>query len=183
MFLCLCVPFTAIDYALPIWAFPSWTCSMINYFQVRRDEQIRSLQHISAYFSVWTLTLMAADRFLAVCFPVDSMTLRNTTNTLVVMIVIYALILASQVMQIGGSAEWDLKIPVGLMHGIYDYDFIVEHRSSCAIVSIAKNEATVTQVVMMARGDFSRHEPTSSPSTYSVTFFPWASPASSIISC
>jgi len=34
------------------------------------------LKHSSAYFSVWTLTLMAADRFLAVVFPVESMTLR-----------------------------------------------------------------------------------------------------------
>lgn len=34
MFLTLCVPFTAIDYAFPIWVLPTWTCNMINYLQV-----------------------------------------------------------------------------------------------------------------------------------------------------
>ncbi|CAJ0575105.1 unnamed protein product, partial [Mesorhabditis spiculigera] len=126
MFLLLCIPFTAIDYAMPIWVFPEWTCSMINYFQ-----------HISAYFSVWTLTLMALDRFLAVCFPVDSMTLRSTRNTVIVMMIVYAIIFVSQ-------------IPIGLMHGIFYYEFIVENRSTCAIVSIADNSATVAQ----ARGYF-----------------------------
>lgn len=32
------------------------------------------------------------------------------------------------------------------MHGIYTYDFIVEERSTCAIVSIATNNATLTFV-------------------------------------
>lgn len=34
MFLTLCVPFTAVDYAVPIWIFPRWTCHLINYLQV-----------------------------------------------------------------------------------------------------------------------------------------------------
>lgn len=34
MFLTLCVPFTAIDYAFPVWVLPTWTCNMINYLQV-----------------------------------------------------------------------------------------------------------------------------------------------------
>ncbi|VDL73027.1 unnamed protein product [Nippostrongylus brasiliensis] len=120
MFLLLCVPFTAIDYALPVWIFPEWTCSMINFFQ-----------HISAYCSVWTLTLMALDRYLAVVFPVDSLTLRSPKNTIVALVVVYTIIVATQ-------------IPVGLMHGIYTYDFIVEKRSTCAIVKIATNNATLT---------------------------------------
>uniref|UniRef100_A0A914Z9Y4 G-protein coupled receptors family 1 profile domain-containing protein n=1 Tax=Panagrolaimus superbus TaxID=310955 RepID=A0A914Z9Y4_9BILA len=121
MFLTLCVPFTAIDYAYPKWVLPTWTCNMINY-----------LQHSSAYFSVWTLTLMAADRFLAVCYPVESMTLRNPTNTCVALIVTYTLILLSQ-------------IQVGKIHDVYDYTFIAENRSACSIVSIAKGEASVTE--------------------------------------
>ncbi|EPB79356.1 7 transmembrane receptor [Ancylostoma ceylanicum] len=110
MFLLLCVPFTAIDYALPVWIFPEWTCSMINFFQ-----------HISAYCSVWTLTLMALDRYLAVVYPVDSLTLRSPRNTIIALVVVYTIIVATQ-------------IPVGLMHGIYSYDFIIEKRSTCAIV-------------------------------------------------
>uniref|UniRef100_A0A8L8JIW5 G_PROTEIN_RECEP_F1_2 domain-containing protein n=1 Tax=Heligmosomoides polygyrus TaxID=6339 RepID=A0A8L8JIW5_HELPZ len=119
MFLLLCVPFTAIDYALPVWIFPEWTCSMINFFQ-----------HISAYCSVWTLTLMALDRYLAVVYPVDSLTLRSPKNTIIALVVVYTIIVATQ-------------IPVGLMHGIYTYDFIIEERSTCAIVSIATNNATL----------------------------------------
>lgn len=34
MFLTLCVPFTAIDYAFPVWVLPTWTCNAINYLQV-----------------------------------------------------------------------------------------------------------------------------------------------------
>uniref|UniRef100_A0A1I7SYG0 G_PROTEIN_RECEP_F1_2 domain-containing protein n=1 Tax=Caenorhabditis tropicalis TaxID=1561998 RepID=A0A1I7SYG0_9PELO len=118
MFLLLCVPFTAIDYAVPTWIFPEWTCSMINFFQ-----------HTSAYCSVWTLTLMALDRYLAVVYPVESMTLRTPRNTVIALCIIYILIIASQ-------------IPVGRMHGIYVYDFILEKRSTCAILKIATAEAT-----------------------------------------
>ncbi|VDK43835.1 unnamed protein product [Anisakis simplex] len=121
MFLTLCVPFTAIDYALPVWIFPRWMCSMINY-----------LQHSAAYFSVWTLTLMAADRFLAVCYPVESMTLRNTSNTTVTLAIVYTAIVLSQ-------------IPVASIHDIYVYDFIIETRSTCAIVRIATGEASITE--------------------------------------
>uniref|UniRef100_A0A8R1DZ42 G_PROTEIN_RECEP_F1_2 domain-containing protein n=1 Tax=Caenorhabditis japonica TaxID=281687 RepID=A0A8R1DZ42_CAEJA len=118
MFLLLCVPFTAIDYAAPTWIFPEWTCSMINFFQ-----------HTSAYCSVWTLALMALDRYLAVVYPVKSMTLRTPRNTVIASAIIYAVIVMTQ-------------IPVGRMHGIYVYDFIMEKRSTCAILSIATAEAT-----------------------------------------
>lgn len=37
MFLTLCVPFTAIDYAYPVWVLPIWTCNMLNYLQVKTD--------------------------------------------------------------------------------------------------------------------------------------------------
>ncbi|CAI5456088.1 unnamed protein product [Caenorhabditis angaria] len=119
-FLLLCVPFTAVDYAAPKWLFPEWTCSMINFFQ-----------HTSAYCSVWTLTLMAVDRYMAVVYPVESITLRTPKNTMIALIVVYAIIIASQ-------------IPVGNMHGIYTYLFIWEERSACAILSIATGEASKT---------------------------------------
>ncbi|KAL3123141.1 hypothetical protein niasHT_005074 [Heterodera trifolii] len=121
MFLTLCIPFTAIDYAFPIWVLPNWMCPLINY-----------LQHSSAYFSVWTLTLMAFDRFLAVVFPVDSMTWRSPRNTFFVLVIVYSVILVSQ-------------IQVGRIHAVYNYTFIEEHRSACSIVSITKGEASVAE--------------------------------------
>ncbi|CAP35041.2 Protein CBR-NPR-9 [Caenorhabditis briggsae] len=123
MFLLLCVPFTAIDYAVPTWIFPEWTCSMINFFQVSY------WLHTSAYCSVWTLTLMALDRFLAVVYPVESITVRTPRNTMIALFILYTIIVCSQ-------------IPVGRMHGIYVYDFILEKRSTCAILTIATAEAT-----------------------------------------
>ncbi|GMR61617.1 hypothetical protein PMAYCL1PPCAC_31812, partial [Pristionchus mayeri] len=59
MFLLICIPITALDYATSTWILPNFMCSVINY-----------CQHISAYMSVWTLSLMAFDRFLAVCYPI-----------------------------------------------------------------------------------------------------------------
>uniref|UniRef100_A0A183BVQ6 G_PROTEIN_RECEP_F1_2 domain-containing protein n=1 Tax=Globodera pallida TaxID=36090 RepID=A0A183BVQ6_GLOPA len=118
MFLTLCIPFTAIDYASPVWVLPNWMCPLINY-----------LQHSSAYFSVWTLTLMAADRFLAVVFPVESMTLRSPRNTFFVLVIVYSLILLSQ-------------IQVGRIHAVYNYTFIMDERSACSIVSITKGDAS-----------------------------------------
>ncbi|KAK5979617.1 hypothetical protein GCK32_022345, partial [Trichostrongylus colubriformis] len=85
MFLLLCIPVTAIDYASPVWIFPEWMCSMINFFQ-----------HISAYCSVWTLTLMAMDRYLAVVHPVESLTLRSPKNTIIALVIIYTIIVATQ---------------------------------------------------------------------------------------
>uniref|UniRef100_A0A914EAS7 G-protein coupled receptors family 1 profile domain-containing protein n=1 Tax=Acrobeloides nanus TaxID=290746 RepID=A0A914EAS7_9BILA len=121
MFLTLCVPFTAIDYAFPVWILPIWGCQAINY-----------LQHVAAYFSVWTLTLMAADRFLAVCYPVESMTLRTPKYTAITLLITYTLIMISQ-------------IPVARIHDVYNYNFVVENRSACAIVSIAQGEASVAE--------------------------------------
>uniref|UniRef100_A0A0K0DMQ1 G_PROTEIN_RECEP_F1_2 domain-containing protein n=1 Tax=Angiostrongylus cantonensis TaxID=6313 RepID=A0A0K0DMQ1_ANGCA len=120
MFLLLCVPFTAVDYALSVSIFPEWTCSMINFFQ-----------HSSAYCSVWTLMLMALDRYLAVVYPVDSLTLRSPKNAVIALAVVFAVTAATQV-------------PIGLMHGIHAYDFFTEVRSTCAIVSIATSTATLT---------------------------------------
>jgi hypothetical protein len=76
---------------------------------------------------------MAGDRFLAVCFPVESMTLRTPRNTMIVLAAVYSVILVSQVQ-------------VGRIHQVYEYMFFMEERSSCSIVSIAKGEATVAEV-------------------------------------
>jgi hypothetical protein len=110
MFLTLCVPFTAIDYAFPVWILPIWGCQAINYLQVFLNyiisQSFSILKHVAAYFSVWTLTLMAADRFLAVCYPVESMTLRTPKYTAITLLITYTLIMISQ-------------IPVARIHDVY----------------------------------------------------------------
>uniref|UniRef100_A0AC35U8P1 G_PROTEIN_RECEP_F1_2 domain-containing protein n=1 Tax=Rhabditophanes sp. KR3021 TaxID=114890 RepID=A0AC35U8P1_9BILA len=119
MFLTLCVPITAIEYVFPVWILPVWTCKLVYY-----------LQHATAYFSVWTLTLMAGDRFLAVCFPVGSMSIRNSKNATMALMIMYTVILLSQ-------------IHVAAGHNIYHYFFIIENRSTCAMEKIAMGTATV----------------------------------------
>lgn len=65
MFLTLCVPFTAIDYASSIWLFPRWMCSMINYLQVRFFDFIRIWIYSS--YKLWTyMAPMSSKRFTLV---------------------------------------------------------------------------------------------------------------------
>jgi hypothetical protein len=53
MFLTFCVPFTAYSYARTMWPFSRVLCYVNVY-----------LQFVSAYASVWTLVVLAFDRFL-----------------------------------------------------------------------------------------------------------------------
>jgi len=72
LFLVFCVPFTAADYALTsVWHFGVLWCVMNQTIIV-----------LVAYVSIYTLVLMAVDRYLAVVFPVQSRTLRTKGNTL-----------------------------------------------------------------------------------------------------
>uniref|UniRef100_A0A0N4ZXS0 G_PROTEIN_RECEP_F1_2 domain-containing protein n=1 Tax=Parastrongyloides trichosuri TaxID=131310 RepID=A0A0N4ZXS0_PARTI len=121
MFLIFCVPITAITYVVPQWILPIWTCKLVYY-----------LQHASAYSSVWTLTLMAGDRYLAVCHPVCSISIRNSKNAFLSLIIINFIILISQ-------------IHVAAGHGIYDYKLIIENRSTCAMERIAYGTASIAE--------------------------------------
>lgn len=77
--------------------------------------------------------MMALDRFLAVCYPVNSKSLRSPANTTIALSIVYAIILISQ-------------IPVAEIYDVYVYDFIMETRSTCVIVRIVNGEATSTEV-------------------------------------
>uniref|UniRef100_A0A915KRQ6 G-protein coupled receptors family 1 profile domain-containing protein n=1 Tax=Romanomermis culicivorax TaxID=13658 RepID=A0A915KRQ6_ROMCU len=104
LFLIFCVPFTAADYALPIWVFsPNW-CACLFYFQ-----------SVTAYASVWTLVLMALDRFFAVVYPIQSITLRNVRNTMAATVTLWLIILLSNLSQLE-------------KFGIHEYTFVIEQR-------------------------------------------------------
>lgn len=115
LFLLFCVPFTAIDYMLPVWVFTKVWCKCLQY-----------LQFVSAYASVWTLVLMASDRFLAVVFPVQSMTLRTVKNTLISVLLLWLVIML-------------VNIPIIFTHDIHQYFFIKEERSSCTFITQTLN--------------------------------------------
>ena len=59
LFITLCVPFTATDYALNYWPFGLLWCQTVQY-----------LIYATSYVSIYTLILMSIDRFMAVVFPV-----------------------------------------------------------------------------------------------------------------
>ena len=65
----ICVPATASDYILMFWPFGLTWCRTVQY-----------IIYVTAYVSIYTLVLMAGDRFMAVVFPVTSLSYRTITN-------------------------------------------------------------------------------------------------------
>ncbi|CAB4066029.1 ASTA-R [Lepeophtheirus salmonis] len=72
LFIVFCVPFTATGYALPHdWPFGDYWCKIVQF-----------LIYGTAFISIYTLVLMSLDRFLAVVYPIESMTWRTERNCL-----------------------------------------------------------------------------------------------------
>lgn len=69
LFLLVCVPGTASDYVLTDWPFGLVWCRTTQY-----------VIYVTAYISIYTLVLMAGDRFLAVVVPVSSLSYRTISN-------------------------------------------------------------------------------------------------------
>lgn len=70
LFICFCIPFTAVDYSFGQWPFGLLWCKTVQYLIV-----------VTAYISIYTLVLMSMDRCLAVCYPYSRV--RNERNTLI----------------------------------------------------------------------------------------------------
>src|SRR5688500_8436152 len=84
LFIIFCVPFTATDYVLSYWPFGATWCKMVQYIII-----------VTAYASVITLVLMSADRFMAVVYPVTSISLRTDRNILLAIAVSWVVILVA----------------------------------------------------------------------------------------
>jgi allatostatin receptor len=69
LFVLVCIPFTASDYVLMYWPFGLFWCRTVQY-----------IIYVTAYVSIYTLVLMAGDRYLAVVFPVNSIVYRTVAN-------------------------------------------------------------------------------------------------------
>lgn len=97
LFLLFCVPFTAADYALTsVWYFGEVWCKLNQTIIV-----------CTAYVSIFTLVLMALDRYLAVVFPVTSKTIRTITNTQKALCLVWAvsLLFSSPALYLHGLVE------------------------------------------------------------------------------
>lgn len=78
LFVTFCAPYTAYEYYTTIWGLGDTACKLSNYFV-----------HVTLHVSVYTLALMAVDRFIAVVYPVSGMSWRTDRNTLVAIILLW----------------------------------------------------------------------------------------------
>lgn len=85
-FVFMCAPYTALEYATIIWPFGDTACKVSNY-----------MVHVTLHASVYTLVLMAVDRFIAVVYPVSGMSFRTDNNTFVAIILLWIISFAGLV--------------------------------------------------------------------------------------
>jgi allatostatin A receptor len=108
LFICFCIPFTAVDYSCGQWPFGLTWCKCVQY-----------LIMVTAYMSIYTLVLMSFDRFLAVCYPVSRF--RNERNTLISIAVLWTTILI-------------INIPAFIGHGLTEYVVDGKNYTSCTFI-------------------------------------------------
>jgi allatostatin receptor len=107
LFIIICVPSTAVSFAMHWWPLGEFFCKMYQYSV-----------HVTAYASVYTLVFMSLDRYLAVVHPISSMTIRTERNTAIVIICSWIVICT-------------VNIPVALAHEVHEYRLFGENRSAC----------------------------------------------------
>lgn len=95
LFIVFCVPFTAVDYMLSEWPFGVVWCKIVQYLII-----------VTAYASIYTLVLISFERYLAVCFPICSISMRNERNTSIAIGALWIVILI-------------VNIPVLYAHGLH----------------------------------------------------------------
>ncbi|GFN79896.1 G-protein coupled receptor [Plakobranchus ocellatus] len=106
-FILFCVPFTATGYATTVWPFGQVGCKMAQY-----------AMHVCAYASVYTLVLMALDRYVAVVHAIRSMTWRSERNTWIAVFITWLICL------VGNS-------PILVQYNVHEYPWGAENRSVC----------------------------------------------------
>lgn len=84
LFIIFCVPFTAADYVMRYWPFGEIWCKTVQYLII-----------VTAYVSVYTLVIMSVDRFLAVVYPVASISIRTERHTYWAIAITWIIILLS----------------------------------------------------------------------------------------
>ncbi|ELT98433.1 hypothetical protein CAPTEDRAFT_19607 [Capitella teleta] len=107
LFIIICVPFTALNYATHWWPLGRIFCKVYQY----------SI-NVTAYASVYTLVLMSLDRYMAVVHPISSMTIRTEHNTSIVIVLSWILIVS-------------VNIPVVFEYEVFLYEHNGEERTAC----------------------------------------------------
>lgn len=128
LFVCFCIPFTAVDYSFGQWPFGESWCKMVQY-----------LISVTAYISIYTLVLMSLDRFMAVCYPVSRV--RNERNALISIVILWAVVLI-------------INVPTYLAHGLHEYSDLDHTRNFTSCMFLEEDNALLTwstfHIVMFA---------------------------------
>eukprot|EP00095_Tigriopus_kingsejongensis_P000724 maker-scaffold338_size202645-snap-gene-1.15 protein:Tk00724 transcript:maker-scaffold338_size202645-snap-gene-1.15-mRNA-1 annotation:"allatostatin a receptor" len=95
LFVVFCVPFTATGYAFPhSFPFGDVWCKLVQFLICQ-----------TAYVGIYTLVFMSLDRFLAVVYPIESMTWRTETNCKVIIALTWVITVMSCVPLIFAHGE------------------------------------------------------------------------------
>lgn len=86
LFLVFCAPYTGYEYASIRWPFGDWACKISQY-----------VIYVTFHNSIYTLVLMAVDRFIAVVYPVSGMSFRTDRNTFGAIVLLWIISLSSSV--------------------------------------------------------------------------------------
>ncbi|XP_037836843.1 galanin receptor 2a [Kryptolebias marmoratus] len=96
-FILFCVPFQATVYTLDRWVFGPGLCRAVHL-----------LIFLTMYASIFTLTAVSLDRYLAICFPLRSRQMRTPRNTLASICLVWVLALVFSSPYLSYYAQMDL---------------------------------------------------------------------------
>ncbi|XP_008302198.1 galanin receptor type 2 [Stegastes partitus] len=96
-FIVLCVPFQASIYTLDRWMFGAALCRLVHFFIF-----------LTMYGSIFTLTAVSLDRYLAICYPLRSRELRTPKNAVASICLVWALALVFSAPYLSYFAQMDL---------------------------------------------------------------------------
>src|SRR6218665_3587930 len=86
------VPFTSVIYTLPQWPFGSAICKISEFVQT-----------LSLGVSIFTLTALSVDRFIAIVYPLASYSKRSLTRVIVASVVIWVISAGLGLMDLVGA--------------------------------------------------------------------------------
>ncbi|KAI4801111.1 hypothetical protein KUCAC02_000037 [Chaenocephalus aceratus] len=81
-FIVFCVPFQATIYTLDEWVFGPVVCKLVHF-----------IIFLTMYASIFTLTAVSLDRYLAICYPLHSREMRTPKNAIISICLVWALAL------------------------------------------------------------------------------------------
>lgn len=116
-FILICVPFTAVRYATPIWVFGDVWCKIVQY-----------MSSVCIWASVYTLVLMCVDRLLAIVFAtqIGLSRLRTKRNTIIAIAVMWIVVCLA-------------NIPTMMFNGAQPYQHNGRFRKTCVFLDKENN--------------------------------------------